>query len=184
MPTAIFEGGKIKEYLADVVTSEEHNLTSQVSSFAMENGSVRSDHIIFNPEEITISFELNNQENEGNKIGDRATGLYKTLKDAMRSRDLFEVITLHHEYKNMVIADIQAVHAGAFTGRLNCVVRFVEFPEVKLVAGEVPGSILKNTVEQTASSQVDTGRKEGEEVSNASIAKQLKLGERLLELFE
>lgn len=63
MSTAIFTGGEIQEYLADVVTSEDHNFTGQISSFGMENGSRRSDHIILNPREVSISFEQNNQEN-------------------------------------------------------------------------------------------------------------------------
>lgn len=170
MSTALFTGGNIQEYLADVVTSEDHSFTGQISSFAMENGSRRSDHIIINPDEVSISFEQNNQEEGGSEFGTRAANLLETLKKARQDRELYEVVTRHFAYQNMAIADIQASHSGPFTGRLISTVRFVEFPEVELASVELPESIVQAPVQKTASSQVDSGRIDGEEPNQSTLS--------------
>lgn len=174
MSTAIFTGGEIQEYLADVVTSEDHSFTGQISSFGMENGSRRSDHIILNPREVSISFEQNNQENgSGSDLGTRAANLLETLEKGRQDRELYEVVTRHFLYQDMAIADIQASHTGPFTGRLTITVRFKEFPEVVLASVEVPERILDNSVQKTAGSQDDAGRVDGAEPAPSLLSQLL-----------
>lgn len=172
MSTVIFSGDKITEFPADVVTSEDHSLTGTVSSFAMENGVQRSDHAVLNPDEITISFELSNNEDNGDELGTRAGLLFDTLRAARKSRDLFDVLTKHRLYEQMIISDIQANHSGPFTGRLICAVTFIEFPETELAETVVPEGVLKSEINKTASSQVDAGRVDAPE-ANTSFLKQI-----------
>lgn len=172
MSTVIFSGDKITEFPADVVTSEDHSLTGTVSSFAMENGVQRSDHAVLNPDEITISFELSNNEDNGDELGTRAGLLFDTLRAARKSRDLFDVLTKHRLYEQMIISDIQANHSGPFTGRLICAVTFKEFPETELAETVVPEGILKSEINKTASSEVDAGRVDPKPV-DPSLLKQI-----------
>ncbi|MPW32024.1 hypothetical protein F9L16_24065 [Agarivorans sp. B2Z047] len=155
MATAIFKGGEIQEYLADVVTSEDHNLSSQVSHFAMETGARRSDHIIFNPDEVTISFELSNQNNDGDELGDRAARLYESLRNAYLSRDLYDVVTRHFLYQSMVIANVRATQSGPFQGRLVASVLFKQFDEIQLSTITIPEGRLEDGYKKTASSSTD-----------------------------
>lgn len=171
MSTVIFSGDKITEFPADVVTSEDHSLTGTVSSFAMESGVIKSDHVVLNPDEVVISFELSNNEDNGDELGTRAGLLFDTLRAARKSRSFFDVLTKHRLYENMVISDIQANHSGPFTGRLICAVTFKEFPIVVLAETVVPEGILKSEINKTASSEVDDGRVDAPE-ANVSLLKQ------------
>ena len=185
MGTAIFNKGTPLAFVPDVVTSEDHKSTSEVSAFAMEDGTVKSDHIILAPDEVTISFELSNREtglnrevNENkngevseNKLGENAKKLFEQLKAARVKRDLLEVVTRHQTYKNMVIKDITANHSGPFTGRLICTVTFKEFPIVTLASVDIKETTLGDKHKKTASTEVDSGPVDGKEASKTILQK-------------
>ena len=153
----------------DIKEGEYHSRSYSVPTRAVQAGSLRTDTIIRNLDELTVSFQISNADTFGSR-GDRAATIFQELERQGDLRQSFEVVTKHKLYKDMVIADISAENKGTFNGVLVGSVTFVEYPEVELATVQVSTKTINSgtsgTTKQTASSQVDAGKVEAPDVTN------------------
>ena len=131
---AIFSSNAPIQIFVDAVLRETHALKATPTRFAIENGSVVSDHIIVEPEEISIEFKLSNLSDEGEiSSGDTlpyqpATTKFAAMRKSLIDRELHEVVTDNHIYENMALVGIDAEREGAQLGSLEGVLQFQQIP--------------------------------------------------------
>ena len=165
----------------DQRTGEFHGASAQATSFAVESGSNRSDHIILAPDTIEISFVIENNDTDPNQAqspvlgsvintstayGTRAATEFQKLKKSIKDRELYDVVTRHYLYKSMALVDIVADTVSPYSGQLRGRVSFREFNEISTQVVDIPASQLNGTAQQSASSQIDAGRQEGQELTD------------------
>ena len=122
--------GTITEVPVDAKLAEQHGITATPAKFSLENGAVVTDHIILNPQTIEIPYELNNQDISlgglNSSYGIRSATLYNILRNNLRTRDLYTVVTHHVLYENMALVDASADHTSPKTGTLRGTAKFMQ----------------------------------------------------------
>ena len=129
--------------------------TSTVTKYAVEDGTNRNDHIIYNPTEITMRFTL---------AGD-VSQFFNAIKQTYTSRDLVAVQTRTDVYSDMIVTEIPQEQAGDAVDAVTLDVRLSEWREVTPEYGELTQSIVANPDQ---SSTVDRG---SQATSDAPTAK-------------
>jgi hypothetical protein len=149
----------------DQRTGEYHSASAQKTKFATESGSNRSDHIILDDDKVELTFVIENKDDDLTAYGTRAAVQFEKLKNALRERKLFDVVTRHYLYTSMVLLNISAENTSPFSGRLTGRVSFEKFNETSIDVVEIPAKQLNGTAKQSASSSIDSGRQEPESVN-------------------
>lgn len=161
----------IPDVPVDIKTGEYHSMSVDAPSRAVQAGSLRSDHLIRNLDELTVAWEVSNVDEIGSK-GQRATTVFNELRNQLNQRRTYEVLTKHFLYPSMVITNIDVENTGTFNGRLVGTVSFREYNEVELASVKINSQQVNagptGTTDKTASSQVDKGIVAGEEVAGES----------------
>lgn len=146
-----------------VVLSEAHNFTASVSSFSLESGAQVCDHVIVNPDEVSIVFSMTNtgagQEN--------ARDVFETFKRMRDERQLLELITEHYVYENMVLTSISPMHQAPYKGALNFSIKLQQINFVQLeLMGREEGNLEPNTpTSRTAAGPSNGGQQEARPLS-------------------
>ena len=155
----------------DIRTGEYHSMSVNSPNRAVQAGSLRSDHLIRNLDELTIAWEISNVDQLGSR-GERAKTVFNELRNQLGQRQTYEVLTKHFLYPSMVITNIDMENSGTFNGRLLGTISFREYNEVELATVNVStGQVNDGTTgstSKTAPSQVDQGRVDGEAVDTSS----------------
>lgn len=173
---AIFNSGDI-ELVANVpvdqITGEYHSASANPTSFAVESGAQLSDHITLDPETVEISWVISNLDSGFTAYGTRAATDFEKIKSALSSRQLYDVVTRHYLYKNMVMTSINAETTSPFIGQLIGRASFQKFNQVSIEAVTIEQ--LSSSAQQTAGKQVDAGKVEAaaNEETNKSFLKQI-----------
>jgi len=163
MTVALFGGNNlilIEGAEVDGKQSELHGFSAAPTNFAIEDGSNSTDHIVEQPDKLTIKWVMSNLDDQGASYGNRAALLLETLRLRIKERKLWQVVTRHRLYPSMAVVDVQAEHTGPFTGALRGTIGFQEVPLDKLERVKVPAAQVKR---KSASSQVNSGRVEPKE---------------------
>jgi len=180
--TSIFNAGNpelIATIPVDQITAEFHDESAQPTAFAVESGATISDHIVLTPETVEISWMISNIDNSLSAYGTRAATTFEQIKNALKARDLYDVVTRHYLYKNMALVSISAENTSPLVGELRGRVSFVRINEVDFQVVTVKQ--LSSSAKQTASKKVDAGKVEPAEVKNDdSVADQIAKGFGLL----
>ena len=168
---AIFNSGNV-ELVANVpvdqITAEFHSASASPTTFAVETGAQLSDHIILDPETVEVNWMISNLDDGFTAYGTRAATNFEKIKNALSSRQLYDVVTRHYLYENMVMTSISAETTSPFIGQLVGRVSFQKFNQATIEAATIEQ--LSSSAQKTASKQVDSGKVEAavnEERSNA-----------------
>lgn len=165
--------GRIDNLVLDVTIAENHERTSRVTQWPVEDGGNVSDHISNEPEKLMVEGFITNSPIKGEAAPAlRAQNAFDRLDELWKRRDVVEVATQMRVYQNMAIGRIN-VPINRGTGDA---LRFtVELERVRTVGSEVvdipvdalpvreeqPEAIQDDapgSVEDAAQSPVDGGR--------------------------
>lgn len=91
----------------DVTITEQHSYTSRVTSYPVENGTIVSDHIINDPETLTLQAIVTDTPLNALAIENRSTDVFNRLIDLQKNRELVEVVTGIKVYSSMAITSIE-----------------------------------------------------------------------------
>lgn len=101
-----------------VLMGEEHNITSQVTRYSLEDGKSIADHVVLNPNVVNIRFEMTNS----NGGAEKARDVFQQFVKMREDRSPVNLETEHGRYKNMVISaftpDHRAPYRGAYAAML------------------------------------------------------------------
>ena len=156
---ALLVGGDRKGALrlgieVSVLLSESHNLSANPTKLSLESGAQVTDHVIVNPAEVSVVFQMSNV---GNGT-DEARDAFETLKKLMEGRTLVDLVTEHHLYKDMVITSINPTHQAPFKGRLDFTVNLQQISFVNLQSvGRDPRVLEGGKIEKIMSPPVNAG---------------------------
>lgn len=108
--------------------------TSTPTKYAVEDGTNRNDHIIYNPTEISMRFTL---------VGD-VSQLFNAIKQTYTNRDLITVQTRTDVYADMIVTEIPQEQSGAAVDAVTLDIRLSEWREVVPEYGELTQSNVAN----------------------------------------
>ncbi len=111
---------RIGNIAVDVRIRETHGISMQLTSYAVESGKSISDHVISDPNEVEIEFEITNS--AGGR--ERAKRVFQDFITLMEKREIVDIITEHATYHNMVFVGFPAEHAAPNLGTLRATARF------------------------------------------------------------
>lgn len=156
------------QLFVDARVTESHLWSARTTKTAVENAEVISDHVILDPPEITIDFDLNNLGLVG-RITDAANILKQFLEsnsavilsttssieltamiDLIQARQRVDVVTQHYLYKSMVLVEIDSDNVSPFSGRLR---GFLRFQQVKPPSDDAQSINNKDTAKRAAPSK-------------------------------
>lgn len=170
MSFAVF-GGDMTILVDDVVvpnrTGEWHSWSAQATNYAVEDGSAAADHIVELPDGIEIGWTVGNSNDDGGVPGTEAAAVMDSLHAAIKRRELYDVVTQHKLYTSMAFIDARIEHVSPYTGAISGRVAFSNVPQLTLERVSVPESRLSNDRAKSGSSEVNSGRVDGAEPTDA-----------------
>ncbi len=125
-------GGLIGIIPVDIKYEEHHKARAIATQFAVEDGSIVSDHVILLPKEVEISFAISNQDFDGLSYGIRAATINYLMQVTIENRELHTILTRHYLYTNMVLVDVDVKNKAPFTGTLKGYLKFKQILTPKL----------------------------------------------------
>lgn len=141
----VMRGGVIvANVLVRVLKSEKHSLKSQVTRYPVESKNSIADHVILDPNVVTVSFEMPNS----NGGAEKARDVFQQFVKMRDQRIPIDLDTEHGRYKNMVISSFSPDHSapnkGAFSATLQLEqVGVVGVSEMVSASGGRPTEILR-----------------------------------------
>lgn len=159
---------------ANLTLNESHQRTSTITDHAIESGAKISDHIIRDPERITVlGFVTDTPAKFGQWFPGATQGAFDTLDKAWSAGELFTVYTGRKKYENMVIEslDLPRDRDGSMQFSITMRhVRIVETASVKLPKVKVKANALKKAknIKDKATKVADKGRQAGKVAGAAS----------------
>lgn len=101
--------GKIGNLEIEATLSENHDMSSTVTKYTIENGANISDHIVNEPETITIEGFVSNSPvapGLGGGLTNRAQETFDTLYELRNAKEVITVVTEYRVYTDMAITNI------------------------------------------------------------------------------
>lgn len=147
-----------------VLISEGHNLTANPTKLALESGAQVTDHVIINPDDVSVTFAMTNTSGGS----DAARDVLETFRKMMVGRELLELTTEHHIYENMVIIGIAPLHQAPYKGALNVTLRLQQVSFVRLES--VGRHNTKGAAKKTGAPKVNAGQQEAPPVKKSELA--------------
>lgn len=173
MSVALFSGSDlviVDGAEVDGRTGEFHTFAAQATTYATESGALVSDHVTEQPDQLSISWVISNLDAPGASYGTRAAAVLNTLRDRIKGRKRWQVVTRHRLYPSMVITGITAENVGPFTGALRGRITFQEVPAVALERVTLPAA---KVTKPSAASKVNAGRQQPQPADSPSLLRQL-----------
>lgn len=170
-PIQLRSGTQIAGVTVSVKESEAHSYTAEVTKLALESGSLISDHVIIEPEVVSITFSLTNA-GQGRQAAKDAFNAFVSL---FKERRLIELITEHAIYTDMVCTSITPMHSAPYKGSITCSATFQKIYFVSVAsAGSISSrkpSQLKTPSGKSAEGQVQSGKVESPDTNKSGAAK-------------
>lgn len=118
--------GHIEQVTPDVRKAETERLQSDVTDYALEDGSIVSQHIIQHPREVVLYFEETNAGKMVANVGAAVLGLmgqrpktvYDQLLEIWEDKIQVEITTDQNIYKNMVMTSAPITQKAPYKGAL------------------------------------------------------------------
>ena len=154
----------------DLILSESHNISNEVSEHPVEDGSVISDHIKNNLENGSLTVMVSNFSLNifTSVLSDRAQDAYDEIVRIWKNRELVTIVSVLKVYDDVAITDVSTARS-ADTG--SAIVMDIGFKKVKIVKLKTVlidvGVKIKGTttsIERQASPPTDQGRTIGKTV--------------------
>lgn len=164
--------GIIKEVNPDVKKAEAHKYQSDITEYALEDGSILVQHIIQKPIEVSLQFE---ETNSGKMIsgivgfaaetflGKDKTTLFEKLVQIWQRKIPVEIITEHQIYKNMVVKNMPIIHKSPYKKALQIIVDFIQLTSAQTQLNGYKASTTD--VAKAASPKIDGGQQLTQSVS-------------------
>lgn len=157
----------------DLLTSEEHNFSSTVTSHPVEDGSEITDHIQNEAESGSISGIISNFSIYSRGfVTNRAQDAFDLLYEIWKSRELVTVVTVLKTYTDMAITSAPVARDGDSGESLVFQINFQKVNVVKLqtvvLETEINLKGLTKTNQKQVAPKADAGRSVGT-TSTASI---------------
>ncbi len=131
----------------DTKFSEHHGITATPARFALENGATITDHIVLNPQTLEVPYILTNNDTPlnistplGSSYGIRSATLYNILRNNLRNRTLYTIVTRHVLYQNMALIDSGADHVSPETGTIVGIAKFQQVNRGNIQNVQIPTS--------------------------------------------
>lgn len=100
----------------DVTISEQHNYSSRVTSYPVENGTILSDHIINEPDRLVLQTLVTDTPLSILSLSNRSSDVFNRLVEIQQRRELVQVVTGLKVYDSMAITSLD-VPRTANTGQ-------------------------------------------------------------------
>lgn len=145
-----------------VLISESHNLTSNATKLSLESGAQVTDHVIVDPDQVSVVFAMANV----GSGADAARDVFETFKKMRDDRELVELTTEHHVYENMVIVSVAPLHQAPYKGALNCTINLqqINFVQLESVGRQNLGK--GTTTSKTAAGKTNAGQQDPKPVDD------------------
>lgn len=152
----IRNGSQVAGVTVTVKESEAHTYTATVTKLALESGAEISDHMILEPETVSVTFSMTNA-GQGRSS---AKDAFEAFVNMQRNRQLVELVTEHAVYKDMVVTSITPMHQAPYKGTITCSITFQKIHFVQLVsAGRAPTQV-RGKAKKTSAGQTQAGKVE------------------------
>ena len=165
MSISIFRAGtsQIIGTKVDLRLGEIHTSEAQITAQTVEDGSVISDHIILQPQNVEVIAEINDYDpnifTQG--IGEKAKTSWLEFKRQFNNRTLYDLVTTHEIYSNMALRSLIGEHIAPRRGFLTVKLQFTQVSLTQTSIVKIDSRRLKSTgtdkVDKTASSEIDAG---------------------------
>lgn len=97
---------QIGTVIFDTTVMEEHKFSSRITNYPIENGTIISDHIINDPDSISLSGIVSDTPINILASSNRSIDAFNKLVDLHRKREVFDVVTGIRVYRNMAITTL------------------------------------------------------------------------------
>lgn len=154
----------------DLILSEAHNLSSQVTEHPVEDGSVITDHIKNNLENGTLSALFTNFSIRRRfQVENIAQTAHDEIKRIWKARQLVTITTVMEKYENVAIENVdeqRSADTGAAT-ILNISFKKVEVKKLKttLIDANVRQKNMNNNLNRQAAPKLEGGTQTASEVT-------------------
>lgn len=143
---------KIGSIVIDAFTAEEYNMKANVTKYAIEDGSIISDHIQNDPIRFSVQGIISPVENQ-----DNVQDSFFEFELLWNNKDVITIIAGLKVYENMVMTDFSSPRNKENGGSLSFSAEFEQIKKVKSQVVEIPVSILNdadiNTKQQAQEDQ-------------------------------
>lgn len=160
--SGIMHGGvMVAEVEVRVLTGERHRISAQATRYGVESGKSIVDHVILQPNEVEITFEMTNS----NRGAEQARAVFIEYVKKIEARQHFTLDTEHARYKNMVITGFSPDHRAPNKGAYSATLRLSQVGivgDTELVSdsgGRPPRVLDKDGTDKTACSYINSGQK-------------------------
>lgn len=167
MYAGILRGGHMLAGVeVSVRISESHNMSATAARTALESGAQAADHVIQNPDELTVTFAMTNAGNGAANACDVMDSFRKMKEEA----SLLELSTEHSLYRDMVITALNFDHNAPHKGALSGTMSLQRVHKVELQATGRDPENLADEAQKTMSAQVDAGKQETLDLADNAAA--------------
>lgn len=154
------QGSVVAGVSVSVKEAESHSFTSQMTDIPLESGAVVADHVIRQPDTLSVSIAMTNTGENGDTYS-----VFNQFYDMLESREPVEVITEHWIYTNMVLIGFTPNHAAPYRGAYTAECSFKKANLVTLNVVGKSSSKLKGGAKKTGSGAVNSGKVSNNEMS-------------------
>lgn len=173
-------GNNVAGIPVSVKESESHAFSSTPIDTAVENGAILTDHVVVNPVEVEVVFDMVNTRSLLSYIGfgtsSTAFDAFEYFESLLNNRELVTLITEHKVYANMLCIDFTPSHVAPFKGALKCTARFRQINFVTILSSGRQETQLGGGAKKTASQASQKGQQTAPDLGNATGL--AKLGQR------
>lgn len=170
-------GNNVAGIPVSVKESESHAFTSTPIDTAVENGAILTDHVVVNPVEVEVVFDMVNTRSLLSYFGTVSTAFdaFEYFESLLSNRELVTLITEHKVYANMLCIDFTPSHVAPFKGALKCTARFRQINFVTILSSGRQESQLGSGAKKTASQASQKGQQTAPDLNTTQLGK---LGQR------
>lgn len=163
--TLIRRKNKVGTLEIEATLSEQHSMTATVSKFPVEGGAIVSDHIVNDPEKVSLECFISNTP-IGKDSGNFAQDAFDQLKKLWEARELLDIVTQYKVYSDMAIIDI-SVPLNNKTGQaIQFTIDLIKIKKVQATSVTVYSQSLSPAVADQASTSLNLGPKTYTPASN------------------
>ncbi len=170
-------GNNVAGIPVSVKESESHAFTSTPIDTAVENGAILTDHVVVNPVEVEVVFDMVNTRSLLSYFGTASTAFdaFEYFESLLSNRELVTLITEHKVYANMLCVDFTPSHVAPFKGALKCTARFRQINFVTILSSGRQEAQLGSGAKKTASQASQKGQQTAPDLNTTQLGK---LGQR------
>lgn len=154
---------KIGSIEIDAFTEEDHSRTSSITRYPLEDGAQASDHIVNDPERVTITGIVSSAKLISfgfDIVANRAINAFRELNDLMDRKELVTIVTGLKVYSDMHIEDFQSLRNRRNGGALSFSMALQAAKIVTTQTVEIPNTIVTGdaVTQAQAQSEADVGK--------------------------